>query len=152
MKKLLLIISCFSLANSFAYDYDQSYLKVGPGFYEEVFGNGHEAGFEFTVVVQGTQKKGQEIKYHKPTIKITNDSADCSFGTHMGAPIKKELSYTGQISGTKYYKFTFKGEVNTSVNGDTGGCVATIFVKNENFMGSEEELLKVIRYGYVTDY
>lgn len=145
MKKLLMATLLLS-GSLFAYDYPpQVLLQAGNKFYEEVNGDGYERGFAFQVKVMAVQKKGEKLKITKPYIRISNDSADC-FDNHSIDFIKKELRY--EFGEKKYYTVTFGGEVNTAVNADTGGCIATVYASEE----VDSDLLKIIDYTYITDY
>lgn len=123
-----------------AWDDEREYLQVGPGFTEEIYGDGYEAGFEFSVTFNS-----HDAQVQPPVILIENDSAECDPSDFT---LKAKTPSFKLPSGIQYYNYTFSASVGTSVLGDSGGCIAIIKANEPN----NSEILKIVFYGYTTDY
>ncbi len=118
----------------------EGYLPAGQDFVEEVSGNGYERGFEFSLRVLL-----REDRLERPFAFVENDRAGCTPSQlHL---VDVELA-PGSPPERPYYFFDFEGRIETSVWGDSGGCIVLIRKSQE----PTSEILKIILYQYITDY
>ncbi|MCK5071978.1 MAG: hypothetical protein KAQ98_01030 [Bacteriovoracaceae bacterium] len=135
MKKLTItLIACLFTISALASLEYGDYLKAGDEFYSEINGDGYEDGFVAEVSLIEKSNSNPELIILIPE---TDNYADCN---KAGIVLKEKRSL-----GSSWNKFTYRVYIETSVEGDSGGCL--VHIKD-----AEKQTLKIVNYNYTTGY